>query len=137
MATGEGSGKDGEAFDVVLACGEAADGEGASVLRARPGRLEAGVIRPVRDGQPLAAGGEVVRLAPRPEAPFVYDVESSYSVPGPGPRPSSSASATQPSKGDAESRPRTLSGPAQVATDAYRASWERTFGRRRPPSLPN
>jgi hypothetical protein len=127
MATGEGAHKkDGEAFDVVLACGEAADGEGANVLRARPGRLEAGVMRPLRDGQPIASGGEVVRLARRAEAPFAYDVESSYQVPAPGTVPGAGAPASETS----------LSGPAQVATEAYRTSWERTFGRRRE-SLPN
>ncbi len=107
-----------EAFDVVLVHGKTADGEGASVLRARPGRIEAGEVRPLRDGQPLAGGGEVVRLAARAGTPNVYDVDVQCEV------PKSSAS---PSEG---------AGPPQVATLAYRESWERTFGMK-PKDLPN
>ena len=54
---------DGEAFDVVLVHGATGDGEGARVLRARPGHIEAGEVRPIREGQSLAPGGEVVRLS--------------------------------------------------------------------------
>ncbi len=107
--------KDGDTFDVVLLHGPTDDGEGARVLRARPGRLDAGEVRPMREGRPLAAGGEVVRLEPRADAPALYDVEVQCTVPGP----------TEP----AESRPQ--SGPAQVATAAYRNNWELTFGSRR------
>src|ERR1019366_7243484 len=102
--------KDGEGFDVVLVHGATGDGEGARVLRARPGHLETGEIRPLRQGQPLASGGEVVRLVERPDAPCLYDVKVDYKVPG--------TTATAP---------RTATGPAQVATRAYRDSWERTF----------
>ena len=102
---------DGDAFDVVLLHGKTADGEGASVLRARPGKLEAGEVRPLREGRPLVAGGEVVRLSPRPGLAGVHDVKVEYVVPG----------TPAPAGGDG-------AGPAQVATAAYRASWERTFG---------
>jgi hypothetical protein len=98
---------DGEAFDVVLVHGATGDGEGARVLRARPGQIEAGEVRPIRQGQPLAPGGEVVRLSARSEAPCLYDVKVDYEVPA--------------------TPPRSASGPAQVATPAYRESWERTF----------
>jgi hypothetical protein len=102
--------KGGEGFDVVLVHGKTADGEGASVLRARPGRIEAGEVRPLREGRPLASGGEVVRLSSRAGTPNVYDVDVQYEVPK-GPAPASEGA-----------------GPPQVATLAYRESWERTFG---------
>ena len=102
--------KDGDAFDVVLLHGATVDGQGAHVVRARPGHLEAGEVRPLREGQPLAPGGEVVRLVERPGTPCLYDVKVDYQVPG-----------------TRESSERSASGPAQVATRAYRESWERTF----------
>jgi hypothetical protein len=102
--------KDGDAFDVVLLHGATGDGQGARVVRARPGHLEAGEVRPLRDGQPLAPGGEVVRLVERPGTPCLYDVKVDYQVPG-----------------THESTERSSNGPAQVATPAYRDSWERTF----------
>ena len=102
--------KESDAPDVVLIHGATGDGEGARVLRARAGHLETGEIRPLRQGQPLAAGGEVVRLLERPDAPCLYDVKVDYKVPG--------TTATAP---------RGATGPAQVATRAYRDSWERTF----------
>jgi hypothetical protein len=106
--------KAGDGFDVVLVHGKTDDGEGASVLRARPGRIEAGEVRPLREGRPLIGGGEVVRLAPRAGAPHLYDVDVQYEV------PKAVAAASEGA-----------SGPPQVATHAYRESWERTFGRRR------
>lgn len=106
---------DGDGFDVVLIHGATGDGEGARVLRARPGQLETGEIRPIRQGQPLAPGGEVVRLLERPGTPCLYDVKVDYKV-----LPSPAA------------EPRHAGGPAQVATRAYRDSWDRTFAR--PPS---
>jgi hypothetical protein len=98
-----------DTFDLILVHGVTLDGEGAHVLRARPGRLEAGEVRPLHPGRPLVPGGEVVRLVCREGAP-VYDVKVEYQVP-----------ATEPTT-------RSPSGPAQVATRAYRDSWERTFG---------
>jgi hypothetical protein len=103
---------DGDAFDVVMIHGATGDGEGARVLRARPGHLETGEIRPLQQGQPLAAGGEVVRLVERADAPRLYDVKVDYKVPETAPRAA-----------------RAAPGPAQVATRAYRDSWERTFAR--------
>jgi hypothetical protein len=99
---------EGDSFDVVLVHGATGDGEGARVLRARPGQIEAGEVRPLRQGQPLAPGGEVVRLTARSGAPCVYDVKVDYEVPTPAPA-------------------RAATGPAQVATPAYRESWDRTF----------
>jgi hypothetical protein len=103
----------GETFDVVLVHGKTTDGEGACVLRARPGKLEAGEVRPLREGRPLPGAGEVVSLSPRPGLPNVHDVKVEYQLPGAAPAVRQD-----------------WDGPAQVATAAYRASWERTFGRR-------
>lgn len=104
-----------ESYDVVLMHGPTADGEGARVLRARAHGIEAGEVRPLREGRPLTTGGEVVRLERRAESPALFDVHVDYTVPA---RASADA----------------LSGPAQVATPAYRESWERTFGPRGPQS---
>jgi hypothetical protein len=98
-----------EGLDVVLLHGATEDGEGAKVLRARSGRVEAGEVRPLREGRTLAAGGEVVRLEPRRDAPALFDVHVEQVVPG-------------------SKDPPPRNGPAQVATRAYRESWERTFG---------
>jgi hypothetical protein len=103
--------KKGEAFDVVMMHGATDDGAGTKVLRARPGRIEAGEVRPMAEGRPLAPGGEVVRLERRPDAPALFDVHVECEVPQPKP----------------DSTP-ALKGPAQVATPAYRESWDRTFG---------
>jgi len=103
----------GEAFDVVLVHGPTVDGHGARVLRARPGQLEAGEVRPLREGQPLAPGGEVVRLVERADSANVYDVKVDYTTPS---APAKSAAG----------------GPPQVASAEYRASWERTFAGKQP-----
>ena len=109
---GEGSPKDKDAaFDVVMVHGATDDGGGAKVLRARPGRLDAGEVRPLREGKPIVSG-EVVRLEKRADADALYDVH---------------VEAVVKAKTDAA---RASVGPAQVATEAYRESWERTFGTR-------
>ena len=100
-------------FDVLMPHGKTEDGEGARVLRARPGRLEAGEVRPLREGKPLVKG-EVVSLSRRKDAPALYDVKVEHAVEAP-------QAMASPQK--------TTPGPAQVATRAYRESWERIFGR--------
>ncbi|MGA2447202.1 MAG: hypothetical protein ABTD50_00845 [Polyangiaceae bacterium] len=113
--TGSASDKgDPKAFDVVLVQGATDDGAGSRVVRARPGRLEAGEVRPVKSGTPLAPGGEVVRLSPRAESAALFDVHVEFT-----------ASAETPGQPGTDAPGR--SGPAQVATSAYRDSWERTF----------
>lgn len=113
--TGSASEKgDPSGYDVVLMHSPTDDGAGTRVLRARPGRLETGEVRPIKSGAPLAPGGDVVRLSPRPESPALFDVHVECSVP---------AEAPSAQVNDAAGR----SGPAQVATPAYRDSWERTF----------
>jgi hypothetical protein len=97
--------------DVVLLQGPTEDGEGVRVLRARDNRLEAGEVRPLKEGQPLLAG-EVVKLAPRGTS-RVCDVEVLAKIGA-----KSGKSAGTPAQ----------IGPAQVATRAYRDSWDRIFG---------
>ncbi len=98
-------------FDVVLMHGPTDDGAGSKVLRARPGRIEAGEVRPMTEGRPLTPGGEVVRLERRADARGLFDVHVDYKVPEKNGAPSNA-----------------MTGPAQVATRAYRDSWDRTFG---------
>jgi hypothetical protein len=95
-------------FDVVMLAGKTDDGEGAQVVRARPGRVETGEVRPMKEGRPLGAG-EVVRLEQRKDAPALYDVHVEHDL-----KPAAAKTAHN--------------GPAQVATDEYRESWDRTFG---------
>ena len=104
--------KEGDAFDVVWMRGPTDDGQGARVLRARPGRIDAGEVRPLREGKQFFGGGEVVRLEQRADAPALYDVRVELNVPT-----SSEAPAAQ-----------VQGGPPQVATRAYRENWELTFG---------
>jgi hypothetical protein len=110
----------GDAFDVVLMHGPTGDGEGARILRARPGRIDAGEVRPMRDGRPVAAGSELVRLERRTDAPALFDVHVECVVPD-------AASGSQTTRSDG--------GPPQVATRAYRENWELTFGPRRDTAL--
>jgi hypothetical protein len=100
--------KGGGDFDVVMLAGKTEDGGGAKVLRARPGRIEAGEVRPHAEGKPIL-GGELVRLERREDAPALFDVQVQHASP-PAPQKTSH------------------NGPAQVATKDYRDSWERTFG---------
>jgi hypothetical protein len=89
--------------DVVLLGPPTADGDGVHVLRAREERIEAGELRNLVQGKPIT--GEVVALSPRKDNPRVCDVTDSYKAKTP-PEPS---------------------GPAQVATKAYRENWDETF----------
>jgi hypothetical protein len=118
----EAPAKKNDEFDVVMMHGPTDDGAGSKVLRARPGRLEAGEVRPMADGRPLTPGGEVVHLEKRADAKGLFDVRVDYKVPEPG----ETNAQGRPSESDTQSH--ALSGPAQVATRAYRDSWERTFG---------
>jgi hypothetical protein len=112
--------KKGNAFDVVLMGGATDDGEGARVLRARPGRIDTGEVRPMRDGRPIASG-EVVRLERRADSRALFDVHVECVVPE-----TTAAENVQPSPSS-----RSEGGPPQVATRAYRDNWEVTFGLRR------
>ena len=121
-SSGEQDREERDGFDVVFLRGKTADGEGTSVIRMRPGQLEAGEVRPLKEGRPIQGSGQVVRLAPRPGIPHLYDVNVQYDA--------------STAKGN-ETPALPTGGPPQVATSAYRASWERTFGPGRAKTLPN
>lgn len=97
--------------DVVLIHGTTPDGKGLAVLRHRENRLERGLVMPIEQGKPIV--GEVVTLQPRREFPLLCDVKVEYD-------PGKAAST--------EGQERRLTkGPGQVATEVYRANWERIF----------
>jgi hypothetical protein len=93
--------------DTLLIHGVSDDGA-LAVLRAREDRVEAGVVRPLKEGQ--AVLGELVRLKPRPEFPLVCDVEVTL----PSQVPPAATPTAKLSHG----------GPAQVATPKYRENWD-------------
>lgn len=89
--------------DIALLTGPTEDKKGMRIVRFREDNVSLGEVRPVEEGKPLY--GEVVALRPRDGAPpFVRDVEVVMAPP-----------------------PRDRSGPAQVATAAYRSGWDATF----------
>lgn len=92
--------------DVVLIQGISEDGEALAVLRAREDRVEAGIVRTVKEGE--LGQGELVRLKPRPESPLVCDVEVQL--------PENALNA----RGGSDAH----HGPAQVATQTYRDNWD-------------
>ncbi len=94
-----------EGHDVALVHGATDDG-GYEIVRFRPDRLEAGVVRPLEHGKPIA--GEVVRLSPRDGSRVLYDVEVQCAARVPADR----------------------GGPAQVATASYRDGWEAVWGKK-------
>jgi hypothetical protein len=95
--------------DVVFVHGPTESGAGFRVIRKREDAIEVGELRAIEEGRPVH--GDVVRLRPRSEHGLLFDVE--VLVEGP-------KAAGEP----------TRSGPAQVATDAYRTNWEAIFGQR-------
>jgi hypothetical protein len=116
--------------DVVLIHGVTEDGKGLRVLRAQGERLELGQVRPLEEGKPLQ--GDVVKLTPRPEAPFVCDVETQVKVVERAPAAvrsttssakADSANAERPAKSDGAPEHR-RKGPPQVASRAYRENWD-------------
>lgn len=111
--------------DTLLIRGVAEDGESLSVLRAREDRIEAGVVRPLKDGETVM--GELVRLKPRPEFPLVCDVE--VEVPSRAP--------ALPAQHDRAVAKLSHGGPAQVATPSYRANWDAIWSKPKPDAKPN
>jgi hypothetical protein len=113
--------------DVALLYAPTDDGKGARVLRARDGLLEAGEVRPVKEGQPINQG-EVVKLTPiQAGAPCLCNVEVLHAGDATRQAPSAPPSANlAESARSAEAN----GGPAQVATEDYRLNWDRIFGRR-------
>jgi hypothetical protein len=101
--------------DIAMVFGK--DANGVHILRRRSEEapIEAGLLRPMREGKPIS--GEVVSLTQRQDLPMLYDVRSEFGAP------------TEPSDRQ------TGDGPAQVASDAYRKGWDAVWGRRRDSSV--
>jgi hypothetical protein len=113
-----------EGSDVVLVHGVTEDKKGLRVLRSRAGSLEVGEVRPIVEGQPIHS--DVVRLRPRKEAPFLCDVETTYS-PGEKNAPRKTRGADAPEAGNQAQGRAPRVGPPQVASRAYRDNWEQIY----------
>lgn len=103
-----GAAGDEQPKDQALVFGVDPERQEALVLRRRGNDVEAGVVRPLKEGRPIL--GDVVRLKPRPEFPPLCDVETLVRHPDPAPRRSP--------------------GPPMGSTEAYRRGWEQVFGAR-------
>lgn len=129
------------ARDTLLIHGVSEDGDSFAVLRAREDRVEAGIVRKVKDGESLH--GELLRLTPRPESPLLCDVEVQYAPPTSGAsdvRAREQTGAPAPDGAEASAqrfRKLTHGGPAQVATSDYRANWDAIWSRPPKPGAPN
>jgi hypothetical protein len=101
--------------DMLFVYSPSEQGDGYRVVRKRADSVEVGEIRAVQEGRPIH--GEVVKLTPRPEHERLFNVDVLLPA---------------HDKGDENDRSSDKaagrSGPAQVATDAYRANWEAIFG---------
>lgn len=106
-----GSAASESAGDVALVHHVTPEGE-VHIIRRRGDQLEAGALSPLREGAPIQ--GEVVSLKPRPSFPLLCDVQTLYTPPR-SPAPSAERPAPRPAR---------RKGPAQVATDDYRANWD-------------
>jgi hypothetical protein len=119
------------ADDVVLIHGVTDDGKGYRVLRKQGEQVSLGAVTPLEDGKPIH--GEVVRLERRQGAPLLYDVRP-FDAPAPdGAEPKGPAGPAEPASAEAaEAAPpgADRSGPARVASHAYRAGWDGIWGRR-------
>jgi hypothetical protein len=102
--------------DVAVAVGK--DEHGIHILRRRSedAAVEAGVVQPLTEGQPIR--GEVISMRSRPDLPFVFDVKTELGDPN---AEAPTAEASRP----------TSAGPSQVATDSYRKGWDAIWGRKR------
>jgi hypothetical protein len=121
------------ADDVVLIHGVTDDGKGYRVLRKQGEQVSLGAVTPLEDGKPIH--GEVVRLERRQGAPLLYDVRPfDFDAPASeGAEPQGAARPAEPASAEAaEGAPPGAyrSGPARVASRAYRAGWDGIWGRR-------
>src|SRR5690606_32734617 len=101
--------------DAVLIQGISQDGETMAVLRAREGAVETGLLRTVKEGQPV--DGELLKLSPHPEFPLLCDVEVQVPA-GALNAPGGSDAKAEHSDGGGLGR------PPQVATSSYRRNWD-------------
>lgn len=97
--------------DVALVVGRTEDRKGLQILRKRGAEadVEFGTVRPLEEGKPI--DGEVVGMRQRKEHPFLFDVKTEIDT-----------------RTLAEGRRGTSVGPAQVASEKYRAGWDAIWG---------
>ena len=98
MATGK---------DLGIIVGENEDGSLRMIRKDPEGGISCGDVRPAKNGKPLMGSSELISMDPT-ENLGEYEITQIYS---PNPRPAGS-------KG-------TSSGPAQVATEAYRDNYDK------------
>lgn len=105
--------------DIAVVCGK--DAQGLHILRRRSedGPIEAAVAQPLAEGRPIR--GEVISMRQREDVPFVFDVQTELD--------SADSQGGKPEHGKPETRP-AKDGPAQVATNSYRAGWDAIWGTR-------
>lgn len=115
----EPKGAEPKGVDIALIHGKTADGAGYRIIRKRDDRVELGAVRPLKQGAPIT--GEVVSLTPRPEFPLLCDVKVELDA----------------GRATSDLAERGRSGPAQVATDAYRQNWDRIWPSKGEPKLAN
>jgi hypothetical protein len=116
--------------DIVLVHGRTEDGAGLRALRSRPERLEAAEIRPMKEGQPIHSGAELIKLQQREESPLLYDVDVQCSAEELKGTSRSDIGRSAPARGGASPLPSARSGPPRVSTRRYRDNWETVFGGR-------
>lgn len=97
---------------MVFVHGRSEDGSKLAVVRKQGSRVSAGILSSLEHGAPIH--GEVLRLSPREETPGLCDVEVVHATESAASRATDDVS----------------SGPAQVATEAYRAGWDSIWGGR-------
>jgi|SRR5665213_885326 len=99
--------------DIAVVCGK--DAQGLHILRRRSedGPIEAAVAQPLTEGRPIR--GEVISMRQREDVPFVFDVRTEVDT------------SENPADGRVAST-ETKDGPAQVATNSYRAGWDAIWG---------
>jgi hypothetical protein len=94
--------------DLLFVHSPVEQGEGYRVIRKHKQAIEVGEIRSVKEGRPLH--GELVKLTQRAEHAQLFNVE--VVVP----------------REDLTPGTRRGTGPAQVASEAYRENWDMIFG---------
>ncbi len=95
--------------DVALIYARSEDGRSYGVLRQRNDEIQVGTLRGLEEGKPIH--GELVQLRPRPEAPMLFDVETTDTGTTPKAEPAS--------------------GPPKVSTPAYREGWDSVWTSKR------
>jgi hypothetical protein len=105
--------------DIAVVCGK--DAQGLHILRRRSedGPIEAAVAQPLTEGRPIR--GEVISMRQREDVPFVFDVKTELET--------SDDPASHSGRASIDGA-QTKDGPAQVATNSYRAGWDAIWGSR-------